>query len=269
MSGGEQKSLIKLVIPPILEEILKKLARYFNLKKEQLEYIPEGWDYLRKVKGWNVSSVLHYYISHWDEFVETIKSKRPIGTDLVGHNTFITFSYVLLFASRGKKRIRMLDWGGGIGHYYILSKTIIPDVRIDYVCKDVPVLCEYGRKLFPEAKFYDNDDYLNHTYDFSLVSGSLQYAIDWKKTLSDIKKVTDGYIFVTRLPVVQKSRPFLVLQRAYDTEFLGWVFNREEFIEYAKEISLELVREFLISDKVYVYRAPEPFDNRGFLFSTM
>lgn len=131
-------------------------------------------------------------------------------------------------------------------------------------------MCEHGRQLFPDAVFYDGDGYLNHRYDFALVSGSLQYAVDWRATLQQIAGVTDGYVFVTRLPVVQTAASFVVLQRAYKcgygTEYLGWVFNRAEFLQFASGVSLELAREFLIDGRIDIYRAPEPCDFRGFLF---
>lgn len=260
------KSVVRSVLPPVLLDSLRMLLRYFRIKKGELEYIPEGWDYLKRVRGWNVRSVAESFVSLWRKTFDSVKGKGPLADDLVGHNTLVTFAYVLMLVSRGKSKLRILDWGGGIGCYYLLSKELIPDVEIDYTCKDVPILCDYGRRIFPEVKFYDNDDYLKHTYDFSLLSGALQYAVDWRTTLINIRNVTKEYVFVTRLPVVQRANSFLILQRAYDTEFLGWVFNRNEFLQYAQDISLNLVREFLISEKVRVPRAPEPFDNRGFLF---
>lgn len=180
----------------------------------------------------------------------------------------MTFAYALMVASRGKTKIKMLDWGGALGHYYLLSRSILPDVEIKYVCKELSFLCEHGRKLLPDVEFYDNDNYLNYTYDFSLFSGSLQYVEDWKKVFSDVRKATDGYIFVTILPVVMNSPSFVVLERGYSGEFLEWIFNKQEFLKYAQEIGLDLVQEFLISYKVYAHRAQEPFDYRGFLFRT-
>lgn len=263
------KKTLKLIIPPVFLEIYRSIYNRFHQRevKYEWEFVPEGWDRLPHVRGWNVHTVLESYISKWEEFVGILKSTEPIMHNLTGHNTIMTFAYVLLYVSVGKSRIRMLDWGGSIGHYYVLSKTLLPpEIKLDYVCKDLPILCAHGRKLFPEAKFYDDDSYLKHRYDFSLVSASLQYSFDWKSTLKNIAEVTDEYIFVTRLPIVQNNPSFVVLQRSYGTEYLGWVFNKSEFLQYTKDISLSLVREFFISDKIQAYLVPEPFDFRGFLF---
>ena len=54
----------------------------------------------------------------------------------------------------------------------------------------------------------------------------------------------------------------------YDTEYLGWVVNREELLEVAREAGLELVREILLPDYLSAGGAPEaPVDHRGFLFA--
>jgi hypothetical protein len=60
------------------------------------------------------------------------------------------------------------------------------------------------------------------------------------------------------------------VQRAYkygyNTEYLGWCFNRQEFLQAARANNLELVREFIFDYNPKVYRAPEQLDFRGFLF---
>jgi putative methyltransferase (TIGR04325 family) len=246
------------------------------------EYVPEG--FARQAKGWNVEAISDAYREKWPSYLAAIEGTKPLGVnhevpcgqsvgfeDHGAHNMLVSYAYVLALAARRRDRISLLDWGGGVGHYLALSRALVPGVEIDYHCRDVPVLVQHGRELFPEATFYDDDSCLERSYDLVLASASLQYAPDWKATLAALAGATDGLLYVTRAPVAVRSPSFVVLQRAYDygydTEYLGWVFNREELLATAQAAGGRLVREFLLSAWLSAAGAPEaPTGHRGFLF---
>jgi putative methyltransferase (TIGR04325 family) len=247
------------------------------------QYVPEG--FARQARGWNVEAISDAYREKWPSYLAAIEGTKPLGVyhevpsgqavgfeDHGAHNMLVSYAYVLALAARTRDRISLLDWGGGIGHYLPLSRALLPGVEIDYHCKDVSVLAEHGRELFPEASFYDDDSCLRRRYDLVLVSASLQYAPDWKATLAALAGATDGLLYVARAPIAMRSASFVVLQRAYDygydTEYLGWVFNRDELLAVARESGGELVREFLFSAWLSAAGAPEaPIGHRGFLFA--
>jgi putative methyltransferase (TIGR04325 family) len=247
------------------------------------EYVPEG--FARPAKGWNVAAISDAYREKWPSYLAAIEGTTPLGVnhemprgmdvgfeDLAAHNTIVSYAYVLALAARGRDRISLLDWGGGIGHYLPLSRAILPGVEIDYHCTDVPVLAEHGRELFPEATFHDDDACLQRTYDLVLASSSVHYAADWQGTLTGLAGATAGLLFVTRAPVALRAASFVVLQRAhdygYDTEYLGWVFNRAELLSVAAGAGVTLMREFLLADEIAADGAPEtPVGHRGFLFA--
>jgi len=247
------------------------------------EYVPEG--FAREAKGWNVRAISDAYREKWPSYLDAIDGAKPLGVnhevprgEVIGsedhgaHNTLVSYAYVLALAARQRDRISLLDWGGGIGHYLPLSRALVPDIEIDYHCKDVPVLVDHGRELFPEARFYDDDSSLERCYDLVLVSGSLQFAVDWRATAAGLAVATDGLLYVTCAPVALRSASFVVLQRAhdygYDTEYLGWVFNRDELLTTMEEAGVDLVREFLMPAWLSAVGAPEaPIGHRGFLFA--
>jgi putative methyltransferase (TIGR04325 family) len=247
------------------------------------EYVPEG--FAREAKGWNVQAISDAYREKWPSYLTAIEGTKPLGVyhevpsgrsvgfeDHAAHNTLVSYAYVLALAARARARISLLDWGGGSGHYLPLSRVLVPGVEIDYHCKDVPVLAAHGRELFPDATFYDDDSCLERRYDLVLASGSLQYVVDWKATLAALAGASEGLLYVTRAPIALRSASFVVLQRAYDygydTEYLGWVLNREELLAAAQESGAELVREFLLSAWLSAAGAPEaPVGHRGFLFA--
>src|SRR5262249_4461620 len=127
------------------------------------EYVPEGWRANQEnpsIKGWNVRSVLDTYKQNWPTFLENLRGPGPLGISpesasrrrdiLTLHNIMMAYGYVLSLAARQKRELSMLDWGGGIGHFYLLSRTLVPDLPIEYHCKDLPVFAEHGRVLFPD-----------------------------------------------------------------------------------------------------------------------
>jgi putative methyltransferase (TIGR04325 family) len=280
------KSAIRDLTPPLIWRTLSKW-RSLKATKEQnyieWEYIPEGWEALKtdsNIKGWNVESVLEAYKANWPGFLKSLEGTLPLGispesssenrTNLMFHNVMMTYGYALSLSTRNKSSISMLDWGGAIGHYYLISQKLLPDLQIDYHCKDVPVLAEYGRSLFPQAHFYTDQTCLERKYDFVLVSGSFQYFQDWASSLKELARATGEYLFVTRLPIVQQTPSYVMVQRPYDygynTEYLGWCLNRNEFLKQTDNLGLKLVREFIAQESPYVTLAPEQPEYRGFLF---
>jgi hypothetical protein len=79
-----------------------------------------------------------------------------------------------------------------------------------------------------------------------------------------------GFLFVTRLPVVQTHASFVFVQRpyayGYNTEYWGWCLNQAEFLAQASQAGLTLVREFVTGEAPVITDAPEQCEYRGFLF---
>jgi putative methyltransferase (TIGR04325 family) len=275
------RSLVRLFVPPIIAGIPAWLRQRYG--KPEWEYMPEGWRAGQSdpaIKGWNVGTVLEAHKAKWPAFLRGLEDARPFGVspesadgdayDLVQHNVMMSYAYALGLAGRRKDRLTMLDWGGGIGHYYLISRAMFPDLSIEYSCKDVPILAEHGRSLFPDASFSSDESCLAATYDFVLVSSSLQYSQDWEGTLRKLAAATGAYLFLTLQPTVVNVPSFVFVQRpyryGYGTEYLGWCLNRDEVLRCAAGAGLELVREFVIGHHPVIQRAPEQNEYRGFLF---
>jgi putative methyltransferase (TIGR04325 family) len=276
------KQFLQDLAPPLLWRFLHELAS--RPKSRDWEYVPEGWRYAdlhpSKVKGWNVESVLEVYKQKWPRFVAMIQGTTPIAfshesaltgkTDLINHNTAMSFAYCAALAAQNVSTFSMLDWGGGIGHYYVLAQALLPHVEIEYHCKDMPLLTEYGAQLFPAQHFCADETCLDRTYDFVMASTSLHYSEDWSGLLAGLANATHGYLYITGLPTVSRVPSFVFVQRpysyGYETEYLGWCLNLEEFLKCAEAIGLTLVREFVVGHRPLICSAPEQNEYRGFLF---
>jgi putative methyltransferase (TIGR04325 family) len=280
------RGLLKRILPPVLTDAIRWVeARFGAHGKPDFEYVAEGW-YVRDPNiirsWWDVEGAAQMMARMFQAFERTLQGAGPVGMDdpgrpPTGQDYFLSgalmcFAYVLALAARSKERISILDWGGGAGHYYLISRALLPGVAVEYHCKDLPRICAEGRKLLPEARFYDDEDEcFRRTYDLVLASGSLQCCENWKQTLAGLASTARPYLFVTRLPIVHRAATFVVVRRAYkygyDKEHLFWTLNRTEFLAAASSLGLDLLREFLIQERPTVHRAPEQPDFRGFLFA--
>lgn len=268
--------------PPALTRLVKTLQQR-GQAIPQWEYIPEGWDYAQRhpeVKGWDVPDIVAVYRGKWPHFARIVTGIGPLGVDhqaptlasenVANHNVIMTFAYVLALAARGRDEIRLLDWGGGSGHYYLLAQALLPDLVLDYHSRDLPGMACYGAELFPEQTFSSDDRWRASTYDLVMASSSLQYAQDWRTLLGDLCKVTDDLLYITASPIVRQVPSFVFVQRpyrhGYNTEYLGWCLNEQELLETVDSAGLALRREFVHGARPVIRGAPEQNVYRGYLF---
>ncbi|MBM4329319.1 MAG: methyltransferase, TIGR04325 family [Deltaproteobacteria bacterium] len=279
------KELIRLLLPPLFVNLARTLrgrVSFFGAVADY-EHVPDGWDYQRSnpwVRGWDEASVAELQARKWARFKELVEGPGPLGfshegdlsanADAAQHNTIMIFAYSIALASRDTDTLSMLDWGGGLGHYYLLARSLLPGVEIQYHCKDLPTLVAQGARTLPDQKFYSDESCLDRTYDFVLASGSLHYAEDWQSLLARLARATRRFLLINRLVVCRHAASYVFVQRpysfGYNTEYVGWCLNRQAFLEEARRNGLELVREFILTDTPYIFRAPEQSRTQGFLF---
>jgi putative methyltransferase (TIGR04325 family) len=247
------------------------------------ECLPDGWRTRdSRVKGWNVESIVETQRAKWPEVLRLVSGTGPLPVHLwasdlsrptLSANTVLmAYGYVLALAAWKKERVSLLDWGGGLGHYNLISQALLPLVEIEYHCKDVPLLCKAGRELQPRGTFHEDDEScFARSYDLVVASGSLEYSEDWKTVLRRLAAASRRYLYVARLPVVQRAPSFTAIQRpyrhGYATEYVSWVLNREEFLGHVGGVGMTLVREVLLAEGPAIRGAPERCEIRGFLFA--
>jgi putative methyltransferase (TIGR04325 family) len=287
---------VKAVTPPILLLGVKWIAIGLGLRKREQgqtsatglsppevpewEYVPEGWQ--RDATGWNVDAVARSYREKWPAYTAAIEAPHPLAVshegvevrqdDYAGQSMLVSFAYVLALAARGRAGISVLDWGGGLGHYYALARSVVPGLELDYHVKETPAVCAQGREVVPQVTFHEDETCLGRRYDLVVASGSLQYEQDWQSLFERLAGTAEHYLYVARLPVALRSESFVVLQRAhaygYETEYLGWVVSRTELLERAAAAGLTFAREFLLEAWFSADGAPEnPVEHRSFLFN--
>jgi putative methyltransferase (TIGR04325 family) len=265
---------------------VRRLAEVSHLRPREWEHVPEGWARQLsdpRITGWNVDTVRRRYeeklpafrraVERTDPLVVSMSPAQPAEIDgsIYQHSLAVSHAYAIALAAGRREELSLLDWGGGIGLLSLLAGAVVPGTRIDYHCKDIPAVCQAGRASLPEATFHEDDSCLERRYDLVFASSSLQYAEDWQATVRGLAGATGRYLYVSRLPVVERVASFVVLQRTYrhrlDTECLSWVLNEAEFVGWVAGAGLTLVREFLIGREARIAGAPERPRLQGYLFS--
>jgi putative methyltransferase (TIGR04325 family) len=268
---------------PRPEDLLERDAPH-----PEWEYVPEGFARARSAGGqvaigWDAEDVARAYRDKWPQFLDALEGSGPLGVsheapvgapidrhDVLAQNSVLAYAFALARATNGSAPVSVLDRGGALGHFYVLARRLFPDLELDYHCRELPAVCAAGREVLPEVSFHDTDDCFERSYDLVIASSSLQYEEDWPALLRRLANASERWTFLTRVPIAQQHASFVVLQRAhaygYATEYLGWVFNRDELLRAAGGAGLALERELVLLPELSVDGAPEPFTHAGFLF---
>lgn len=280
------KAILREALPPFILTFIRRCRqpRLVAEQRPEWQYLPEGWDYLRQhpeAHGWNVQSILDVYQRKWPRFAELVAGTGPLGVahesdlatnqDICAHNAAMVFGYALTLAGEGKDSVSLLDWGGGIGHFFLLGQALLPGKRLIYTAKDMPLMAECGRRFVPGQRFVSDDsECLRGKYDLVLASCSLHYEQDWRSRLRSLAHATGRYLLVTSLPVVMQSPSFVFVQRpsayGYKTEYVAWCLNRDDVLACAAACGLTLVREVVVGHSPDIDGAPERCIYWGFLF---
>ena len=231
--------------------------------------------------GWVHDSILRTQLDKWPDFLRSVEGPKPLGqsheaaagaaADYATHNTIMSFGYALGRVAEGRKSVRVLDWGGGLGHYYVYASTLFPDLKLDYVIKDFPGFCEAGRKLLPDAKYLSDDaEALSRSYDLVFASSSIPYTRDLYGLVGRLCDSAAGWLMITRTPMIENHDDFVVVQRphmyGYRTEYAGWFINRRRLVDFVVARGFSLERQFLVAEEPNLPNAPERAFDCGLLF---
>jgi putative methyltransferase (TIGR04325 family) len=241
------------------------------------EWLPED-----SLRGWNVSEVSATQEHRWQEFLQQLKGPEPLGVShespaslgreqIWSHNLIMSYGYVLGRVVWRRTSLTLLDWGAGVGHYYPITRTLYPQIELQYTAFDLAALCNSGRGFLPEVCFLDEPKAaLNGRYQLVMAGSSLWYSRYWQETLTALAAASEEWLYVTRMIFVRQNPSFVVVQRpwkyGYDTEYQCWVLNRQEFLQAAETAGMSLEREFIFGTAPAIHGASEQGTFRGFLF---
>jgi len=265
--------------PSAIKQLQTFLAAV-GLYKPRLVYAKNGWETpVNNVsaQGWNDKSIIEGKETAFKQIEEVLSSSYKVAfsyesrnltadQNLEYHNINMTFAYVLTLAAHLKTKVSVLDWGSGIGHYYLMSKRFLPGVEIDYHCVEVPEMAKLGKMINKNVSWYSANNYLKNTYDLVMINASLQYVKEWKSFFKEISSCIGNYLFVTRIPTVENVEGYVAIQNENGVKMLHQQINSKELVSTVEGCGFQTMFEFLIGDKPFIKNAPEQCEMKGWLF---
>ena len=101
------------------------------------------------------------------------------------------------------KRVRVVDFGGGMGiGYFALKSCLDPAVGIDYRVIENSAMCARAEKAFadhPSLRFHSTFPVEIGPVDVVYVSSALQYVDDWKATIASLCAYRAPFFFFVKL----------------------------------------------------------------------
>jgi putative methyltransferase (TIGR04325 family) len=264
------RRIVKPIVPPVLWILGSKLRQRLVRSTDRLAYAPRGWNTpLPSGSGSEAfwSRFAERGRAECEALVARVRAEHPVLTSDDGMFGYISFGYVLALAARQKDKVTVLDYGGKYGEYYWLAKALVPDVEIEFHCKELPAVAAAGRDLTPAVIWHTDDRCLDGPYDLVMFSASLGYVPDWKRILGQAAQGTRHYLFLADLPSVRDVPTFVITQRSAGLTQLQYLFNRSEIADTVQRAGLRLIREFTMGVHAPVANAPEQPVYAGLLFA--
>jgi len=232
------KSIAKRIVPPILLDLwLYKKPTY------------------ARTDAWNETS---------DPFSSTLWIQEKLADEPNGHTAKDVDKFFLctLISDLSKeRRIKVVDFGGGIGELYESCVANADANNVDYIVVDSTALINVGRKKHSRISFIDSRSVkASDIYgaDLIFLRGVLQYVKDWKALIRFLLDTEPKYLVLSRhLSPDNSSETILATQRiqtrlGYAGDCCVHLTNWKEICREANNAGYDLVSTF-VTDRPRVF----------------
>ncbi len=125
-------------------------------------------------------------------------------------------------------------------------------------------------KLNPGYNYFSDINYIKgKQFDLVFASSSLWYEKDWKSAVEWLAASSIDYFYITRMIFISDEDSYVAIQRpgidGYKTEYLCWVLNENQFLEFVVSLGFSFIREIYIGHSFPIFKAPEQGYIKGFL----
>jgi len=134
-----------------------------------------------------------------------------------------------------KKKIRIIDFGGGLGIGYMNCLECIPNANkiITYNIVEIDEICKEG-VIFSEKNnlpvLYSNSIPKNQHFDLVFCSSALQYIKDWEILIKQFAKTGASKILLSDVFCGNFSKSFATIQNYYESKIPHWFFSTSDLI---------------------------------------
>jgi putative methyltransferase (TIGR04325 family) len=159
--------------------------------------------------------------------------------------TLFPITVSLLITEQNKKKIHVLDFGGGFGIGYLSCIESIPKAKelINYSILELPEICELGESF---AKTRGIPIYFMESipdqkqYDLVFCSSAIQYIEDWKGLIRQFAETEASKILMSDI-FCGNFETFASIQNYYESKIPHWFFSELDLIEEFMKNGYELI----------------------------
>jgi putative methyltransferase (TIGR04325 family) len=172
--------------------------------------------------------------------LEALQAGRPIPERHKQRSTLLPAVAATLLAD--KPRLRILDFGGGLGIGYLTLVESIPHAadRIDYTIVEVPSVAEEGRRVLGAAVRYVDKLPPEDGFDLVHAASALQYVDDWQQAVVSLAAYRADFMLLS--DVFAGAIPtFVTLQHYYGSRIRHWFWSFNELVEAYSRAGYALV----------------------------
>ena len=264
------KQIFKSIVPPLLWNVGRNLKRRFVPSVTHFQYAPRGWS--TPLPGgahsddfWSAFTAQEQAAS--EELIARMRAREPLlETRGDEHTKHLLFGYALALTARHKTKVSVLDYGSNLGDYYWLGRALVPDVELDYHCRELPKVAEAGRRITPNVVWHTDDTVLTGSYDLVMFSSCIQCLPNWQDILVRAAQSTRNYLLLADVPTVRDVPAYIVTHRERGRTNLQILMNHSEIVGTVERTGLQLVREFAMGPHPPVANATEQPMCLGWLF---
>ncbi|MBA3768482.1 MAG: class I SAM-dependent methyltransferase, partial [Acidobacteria bacterium] len=182
---------------------------------------------------------------------------------------------LFLLHQTGLAEADILDYGCGNGLYRLVLEHDPVTASWRYVGADINnEMIDWCRATHAGTRFeVIKEDaplpFREGEFDVVLVSGVLQCVRDYVATLSELRRISNNYLLISRLPIWKHNATRIVLQRVshswgHESHFIH-VFNRETVEELFKALGFSITYRDYGSETFYVPNVHEPVIHNHYL----
>jgi putative methyltransferase (TIGR04325 family) len=143
-----------------------------------------------------------------------------------------------------KKRIKILDFGGGLGiGYMTLAESLPADLkRVSYNIVEVPEISSIGINFHAGAVNYVSNLPTQTSFDLIHAASAFQYIDNWQELVKKFAALEPQYILLSDV-FAGFIKTYVTLQNYYESKIPHWFLNLDEllacFNNYGYKLSMK------------------------------
>jgi putative methyltransferase (TIGR04325 family) len=263
------KELLKALVPARAWDALRKTWILASPERDSFRVAPDGWSTTISAAEWDDARWLEYLgrdAAELQDLIECVRrGERICAPNAEGQGFYDAFATSLRLALGTQSSIGVLDYGGNLGDYYWLARSLHPAVAFDFHVKELPAVVSHGRSLSNEITWHTTDDVLRSSFDMVMSVSVLEYLRDWRSVVSRMAQAARSHLFLSVIPNVPDDG-YVAVQRERGREMHYEVIDRTDLLAIVRANGFDLEREFNLAQHPPIYGARQQPTLDGWLF---